>query len=337
MINRRICAGLALAVVFTSCTRLAVDSTPPDARVLWSPTGVDGWRPWPPAAWKENTPSLGDAPTTPLRTNGTYGDTIWITVEKDGYHRPLPQTAQLYAFRREHLSFDLVETAEARATRLAAEGLVSYQGQWVDPKAYNLVQVDGVWIGHDEAERLENEAKGLVLYNNEWMTPDKRDERERADMEAKGLVFFKDRWVSPEVRAEEQRLDALMDVIANSDHASLSLPRVVGRVDAPDARLEFINESTTDVRFVLSGPQTREIVILAQSKSDTAWSVLPGRYRIAAFSAADISHARTAFVAHPLAGGYHYQIVAENEFLDQGPESVEKYTIPLPPGILPEQ
>ncbi|MEE8106163.1 MAG: hypothetical protein V3T86_11570 [Planctomycetota bacterium] len=65
---------------------------------------------------------------------------------------------------------------------------------------------------HQRALKLDpnhggaNTALGRVQYNGEWMTPAERDKRsagdEEAAMRAKGLVRFEDRWVTPDDKAK---------------------------------------------------------------------------------------------------------------------------------------
>ncbi|MDK2972678.1 MAG: hypothetical protein PWP23_2433 [Candidatus Sumerlaeota bacterium] len=336
----------------TGCARLVVESTPPGATVLWSPSANDDdWRPWPPRAWDDTSYSTGVQ--TPLRASGRYGDAFWITVEKDGYFRPLPQPVQLYLFRNESLSFELKETPENYAARMRSEGLVLFQGEWVKPADKGLVEFNGEWYPAEEAEALAMQAKGLVNYKGQWLTPAKRDELFAADQAAAGLVLFKDRWVTPEVRDVETSIDERVATIAESDFIRLEAPRPVGRIDSSDSELQLVNSSSQTVRFLLSGPMSRSIIIEPYSMQQRVF-VLPGRYDLAAEvattgtqSIADAKRdqstlpgmiqreitQRPAYLRHPLAGGYKYILTYDaGSRFDYGPE--ETYTIPQP--VLPE-
>ncbi len=87
-----------------------------------------------------------------------------VTVEKDGFRRPLPKPVELYALRRETLKFDLSELPESVATRMRAEGKLLYEGNWVDPEQAGVVEFNGIVMKKDVAFRLEQIAKGLVEY-----------------------------------------------------------------------------------------------------------------------------------------------------------------------------
>src|SRR5688572_16042917 len=54
-----------------------------------------------------------------------------------------------------------------------------------------------------------NQALGNVLYKDEWMTPAERDRRQAADEESemlsKGLVRWNERWVTPDEKAQLER------------------------------------------------------------------------------------------------------------------------------------
>lgn len=275
----RLAVLLAVAAMAVSgCTsRLVVESDPAGGVVMWSPTGVDDWRPWPPRAWGE---PHDPAPLTPLRDSGRWSDVVWITVDKDGFHRPLPQVAQLYPMRSAHLDFQLIETPEAFAARMRAQGLILYRGEWVRPEEQGLVEFAGSWMTPEEAFAARQRAAGLVEYAGEWMTPAERDSRYATDQRAKGLELFKDRWVSPEVREKEERIDAEVAAIAAAGAEFLEPPRVIGRMDTSDAQVQLVNATSQDVRFLFSGPQSREVVA-ERYATVTQFHLLPGRYGMA--------------------------------------------------------
>lgn len=291
----------------SGCARLSVKSDPPDARILWSPDGQEDWRPWPPRTWGK-PPQPGEEKLTPYSTMGGYFDTVWITVEKDGYFRPLPQAAQLYTFRNETLRFELVETPTAFEARQRAAGLVPYRGQWVDPAAAGLAEYNGVWMPRDEAFRAEQRAKGLVEYQGNWLAPAEYETRVAADQTAKGLVSFKGRWMTPEAQAAEEALDTAAAALAERrDVAPLDAPRVIGRTDLPTAQVQLLNATGNAVRFLLSGPTTREITVPGYGSYGLAGSdrllLEPGRYRVAAIprtgSGAELSSDPDATPAEP--------------------------------------
>ncbi|MCB2153342.1 hypothetical protein KQI84_00520 [bacterium] len=314
---------LLIAIVsilpLTACTRLKVESTPPGATVLWSPDGLQDWRPWPPRVWSSQSTGKSQ---TPLSEYGRYGDSVWITVQKDGFYRPLPQLAQLYPARNEKLSFELVETPEALRERMMAQGLVYFGGEWVEPKSVGLVNYEGEWLPAAEAFAREQSAKGLVEYNGEWMTPQQRGEKFAADQRAKGLVLFKDRWVSTEVRDKEEALDSTVRDLAGQDTILLSPPKVIGRIDAETAQVQLLNATGHPVRFLVSGPMSREYLLSpydSYGMTGTGRITLPaGRYIVAAIpmpltstalqmpDEAPESELKPALSEQPLAGGFQY-------------------------------
>lgn len=269
-----------LAFTLSACaTTLRVDSEPEGATVLWSPDGTGDWRPWPPRAWG----SEPDEPyTTPFRSRGSYGDTVWITVEKDGYYRPLPKAVQLYSTRREAVEFELAETPAAYAARMQQSGFVLHRGEWVDPVEEGLEEVGGVWLGAEDAFAMRQRAQGLVEFEGEWLTPAEREERYAERQRARGLVEFKGRWVSPAARAEEQEIDRQVRELAQDETAPLPLepPRVVGRIDASDAQIQLVNSTSVPVRFLFSGPMSRSVVVAPYGTESTI-ILPPGRYSMA--------------------------------------------------------
>lgn len=317
-------AGLLLAA--TGCSHVTIESDPPGAAIYWSPNGVDDWRPWPPRAWSgEPVP----APLTPIRQSGSYSDTVWVTVEMDGYYRPLPQSVQIYPLRREKARFELEPTPEYAAARRRAEGFVRYRGEWVRPEDANLVEFQGAWMTEDEAFRLRQIAAGLVEYEGEWVTPEVRDTRFAEAQRARGLQLFKDRWMTPEAMAAETRIDEEVARIATSGPASLEAPKVVGRIDDPVSRVRLLNLTSGPVRFLVSGPTSREALLGPYEPQMADGLVLePGMYRVAAVPVArDASAATTAaqisddvraslaadlelpimYLEQPLAPGFQYQ------------------------------
>ena len=335
-------AGLA-ALLATGCTRLAVDSEPSGARVLWSRDGLTDWKPWPPTTWHDPVPAT-DGPTTPLRSTGFHQDTMWVTVEKDGYYRPLPQAVQLFRMRRESVNFELAERPEMVAARRLAEGYVLYEGEWVIPQERGLVEFEGRWLPQEEAFRLAQAAKGLVEHKGEWMTPAQRDERFAADQRAKGLVEFKGLWVAPEERDRMVAMDAEVEAIAAGEHRVMDLPRVVG-IQSPIVQADLLNATATPLRWLLSGPQTAEFTTPPYDSYRLAegnFLVLqPGRYRVAAIPGASTS-GRTAegellpgFAEVFMAEGFQYQFSYDGG-LGLGLGTLDEYEVnqtPLPADI----
>lgn len=270
-----------LALVLTGCTRISVVSDPPGAEVLWSRDGVS-FQPWPPAGFWLNDETGVE---TPFATTGKLGDAVFITVQKDGYMRPLPRAAQLYAWRNEKLEFKLNEDPEAYARRMEAEGMVLWKGRWVIPEEYGLEIYDDVVMTTEDAERRRNLEQGLVEYNGEWLTPAERNERFAADMKAEGRILFKDRWVTQEVADAEQDLDDLVASIKEAKFdEDLEAPKMVGTVDHSEAQLKLANASGMTVQFIFSGAMTRSYTLEPYSSLGAEGMrriiVPPGRYDI---------------------------------------------------------
>ncbi|MBI1292126.1 hypothetical protein GC173_12930 [bacterium] len=275
-------AGLALATA--GCTTLKVESNPPGARVLWSADGKSNWQPWPPRAWKANADV--DSTVTPLRAKGTFGDTVFVTVQKDGYWRPLPKPVELYFGRSSTLRFTLEELPEVRAARLRAEGYVLFRGDWIKPEEYGLVEYKGEILPRDEAFRREQLDKGLVLYNDVWMTAAEKDERFAADMAAKGLVEFKGRWIEAAEQTKEAAVDAEVAAIAKDKaYPDLPIPRVSGSSQRDKSQLQLSNSTGQLVRVLISGPRSLEIELppygSAGVKSGDPLVVPAGTYQFA--------------------------------------------------------
>lgn len=365
-------AGAALAA--TGCSRLEVVSEPQGAAVLWSADGLDNWQPWPPRAWSDESAS-GEAaaqrnasgPATPLKDTGVYGDTVWITVQKDGYFRPLPRAAQLYALRREKLVFDLRETPDAYAARRQAEGFVLWRGEWVKPEDHGLAQFADVWMTKEDAFEREQIAKGLVQHAGEWMTREQAAARFADEQRAKGLVEFKNRWIEPAAKMAEEAIDAELDTLAATDPKGLALPRVIGPVEGTVSQLQVLNSTSRGIRFVMSGPQSREFRIPPYSSvglsSEDRLRIEPGRYELAVMpqagleaEGAEASTARVApeeayetlYVEAVLAAGFQYLVNYDvesgfgegsvDEYKPQEPVlPIEPPTIEIPEIELPQE
>lgn len=277
--------GIAiLAAGVSGCASLSVQSDPPGATVLWSPDGVQPYKQWPPDSWQW---PLADRDTaTPFGTRGWFGETYFVTVELDGYRRPLPQIVQLYALRNEKLDFELTELPETVAQRMRDRGFLLYRGEWVDPEVANVVEYNGQVIPRELAFRLTQLEKGLVEYDGEWLTPEEAESREAAERLAAGFIRHKDRWVTPEVRESEERIDKLVaEIAASKSYPDLPAPKNVGTVNLPDAQVQIYNSTPQQAKFYFSGPVSREYVLDPfQSygvRAEERLILPPGRYDIA--------------------------------------------------------
>lgn len=247
-------AVLMLGVI--SCSRLAVKSNPPGARVLWSPDGVTPYQAWPP-----NSLALGGAGksgVTPFSSYGVVSDTFFITVEKDGYRRPRPKPVSLYSFRRETLDFELTELPETYAARMRAEGKLYYRDAWVIPEEVGVIEYEGVVMPKEKAFRLSQLAKGLVEYRGEWYSKEEAARRLSEDRIAEGFVPFKDRWVKPEVRDYEVAIDNEVKLVRTDKvYPDLPAPKVLGSSPVVDAQIQLYNSTGQKIRFLFSGPMSR--------------------------------------------------------------------------------
>jgi len=342
----RLGAVALVVAALASCTTIKVTSQPDGARVVWSPDGAEPWRDWPPRAFGGES-----APTTPFSDSGRYGDTVYVTVEKEGYRRPLPKIAQLYTFRRNKLEFVMDELPEALAERKKREGQVLYLGEWVDPAAKDLVVVDGRAMPRSEAERAEMLAKGLVPWEDRWVLPAERERLYGDKMTAEGKVLFKDRWVMPEVVELETAWDEKVSAVEESgEYLDLGAPKVLGRIDAPLAQLQIFNNSGQPSTVIFSGPTSRSIDL----EPYQSWGIQPGetmyvsggRYRVAMIRRAPRTNTtapessatrasrsvtpfsdRPAFTSQPLTAGFQYSFtIGTGEPLT--PESLADYEPP---------
>lgn len=275
------------ALLLSGCTTtLNVKSEPSGAQVLWSPTGVDDWRPWPPRTWNAvANPEEREPVITPYKDTASFSDTVWITVEKEGYYRPLPQVAQLYSLKHQKLEFALEETPELEKQRLLAQGFVPYKGNYVKPEELGLVEYNGVWMLKAEAELQQKRDAGLILYQEKWVTPAERDRLYAADQQALGFIEFKGRWVKPEVQAKELEVDKVVQQILAEPTRPLRTPRVVGSLDQDLAQLQVHNSSRFPIRVYLSGSRSDELILNAYETYGTAqgerFTLIPGEYQIA--------------------------------------------------------
>jgi hypothetical protein len=77
--------------------------------------------------------------------------------------------------------------AESVTAEMTAKGLVRYENEWVTP---------------DEKFRREQKAKGLVEYEGSWMTPEQVAEAEKKG--GSGLVFYNGKWMTPDEKMQAQ-------------------------------------------------------------------------------------------------------------------------------------
>lgn len=70
--------------------------------------------------------------------------------------------------------------------------------------AKGLVLYDGRWITPDEKFKLEQKAKGLELYDGQWMN--REQIAEAKDRAAQGLVLYDGKWMTPDQKKEAQGL-----------------------------------------------------------------------------------------------------------------------------------
>lgn len=280
--SRPLLAALIATTAFgmtTGCSRLVVESQPEGATILWSVDGSEPYRPWPPNSWEWRTTAgnrisqqdTGNAdvsaapttPATPLNATGVFGDTIFVTVEKDGYRRPLPKAVQLYSWRNERISFELEELPERIAERMMAEGFLLYRGEWVDPEVAGVEKYNGIVMPKEQAFRLRQLAAGLVEYEGEWMSPEDAEAAEERDMLAQGMVRLKGRWVSEEVYDMETSIDEKVASIREDKvYADLTPPRIMERTNLAAAEIQLTNSTGQQVEFLFSGPYSRSFTLL---------------------------------------------------------------------------
>lgn len=67
--------------------------------------------------------------------------------------------------------------------------------------AKGMILFNNKWVTKDEKYRLEQIAKGLVEYKGKWLS---KDEAFAAQQQDKGLVFYDDKWMTPEEKLAAQ-------------------------------------------------------------------------------------------------------------------------------------
>jgi len=303
------------------CSSLQVKSNPPGARVVWSHDGLEPFRPWPANSWEMD--STNGENQTPLSTVGMFGDTFFVTVEKEGYRRPLPKVVQLYPLKKEELEFELAELPDARTQRLRDQGLVYYEGEWVDPEEMGLVEYQAVIMTQEQAERQRRRDQGLVEYQGEWMPPQEAAERREQERAAAGMVQFKDRWVEPEVAEREGAIDERVETIAaQKAYQDLDPPRILERTGLPQARIRVLNVTEEKLEVLISGPISRQYE-LAPSEGIGAGESGPislpsGRYRIAMIPGETTDPQEIRYGSWPLPDGVVMEFQFQKEIDSDG-------------------
>jgi hypothetical protein len=291
---------LTWGLLGAGCARLAVESDPSGADVLWSPNGLSPWRAWPPQHWAIGEPDTGTTPTTPLRDSGPAGEYLFVTVDKPGYYRPRPRLAGLRRFRTVPLEFELKETPEHFADRQLAAGLVPYRGEWVAPEAFGLVEYQGEWM--PEAERVAriNREKGLVEFEGKWVTRETYESLYAERQRERGLVEYKSRWVTPSQRATEEAIDRAVKQVIESSPPEVVPPRVLGRIEGSLAQLGLISASPRATRWLVSGPVSRGIDLPpGGSVAPEDFRLIPGRYTLAIFELGETEGKGDTASVHP--------------------------------------
>ncbi|MDX2177709.1 MAG: hypothetical protein SF028_14700 [Candidatus Sumerlaeia bacterium] len=326
---RRFAAAAALAALALAqgCAKLSVRSEPAGAQLLWSPNGLEPFRPWPPTGdgREGNT-------ATPHSEFTTTRDVFFMTVEKEGYRRPLAKLVQLAPLRTARLSFDLEKLPEYEGGLPVRDGLVLYQGEWVDPAAAGLAVHEGRLLGIEQVRAKERLAQGLVEFEGRDVAPAERDRLWAERQRAEGRTLFKERWLLPEEIAAEEAVDRAAAEINTLDGlADLDAPRVLGRVESAFAQLQLFNNTALPVRVLLSGPSSRELRLEPFGSfgggPGEALYVVAGRYQVvylplendglpaapessatrsAAGAEGRTAGARTAITSQPLASGFRY-------------------------------
>ncbi|WP_372369384.1 hypothetical protein [Candidatus Uabimicrobium sp. HlEnr_7] len=76
-------------------------------------------------------------------------------------------------------------------------------------QAKGLVKYNDKWITSEEKHALEQKAKGLVKYNDKWVTS---EEKYALEQEAKGLILYNNKWITSEEKyALEQKAKGLIE------------------------------------------------------------------------------------------------------------------------------
>ncbi len=273
---------LLMGLLITGCSTITIQSTPPGGKILWSDSGYDNWQEWPPNGWT----IAGDTDQTPFKSIGIYRNAYFITVEQEGYIRPLPQVVQLYAFRNEDLKFELTETPETTARRMRESGFVYYQDEWVDPEVAGVVEYKGEVMPQEVAYTLQMRDKGFVLYEDEWVTPEEAERREVEDNVARGLVQFRGRWVTESQKEEEEKISELVQTFSETEEtAELPAPRIVGNIGLRAAQVQLNNSSQQRIQFYFDGPVSRFYELDPYTSlgvsTDSRLIIPEGRYDIA--------------------------------------------------------
>jgi len=289
----RILVVLALPAVLAGCAMVSVESTPPGAEVVCSPTGMPPWKPWPGGIPERKRLIHRVFHILHIKYNDTQKPTktpakrivraeryYFLRVHKDGYFPVKPAFVDVGPFRRQRFVFHLQPTPETFARLQRERGFVFYKGRWVKPQAEGLVEYKGKWMRPEEKFRLEQQAKGLVFYEAEgrWVTPAEKERLEAERMRAKGFVRFKGRWVSPQEAELERLIDRQAERFAASSKTLTLRVERIGPVFSPNPQLRVADLSGHPLELLLSGPQSHRVRV--EPYKSVAVQTLPGTYTL---------------------------------------------------------
>lgn len=314
--------ALFVAMTLAGCNgKVRIESDPAGATILYADSALGPWR-----VLGGSQPTL-----TPCWAQRASRSAFFIRLEKEGYHSTHPKLVESYLLSRESISFTLEKTPAQIEKEYLEQGLVRYDGKWVNPQEAGLVQYKDTWMTPEEKVAAEQKDKGLVLYNGEWVTAEQKQNAIAEEQAKKGLVPFKGRWGTQEEKEKEEKIDKIVEETFAMDHNSSDTVRLLGVIPQARPRVSLLNGSGQQVIFYLSGEESRSMPLNPYESRSV--DIPAGPYRIATVVVG--GGRRSSFWTIDFKPGNRYSILEQGETVEvesqptMSPEQIKrKYNIP---------
>jgi hypothetical protein len=262
--------GVAVMALAGGCAMIKVETDPPGARVEYSYNGLAPWQPWRGGQGKDLAPS---------RNIVWCGTSCFVRAEKEGYRPTPPKLIEAFMFDWETVRFDLVASPELEAMERRAQGLVLFEGQWVDPGQQGLVERDGKWMTPEENYTLEQQAAGLISFDGRWMTPAERESLFAEQQRAKGMTFYQGRWMKAADREKRIQIEEAIDTAMALQPMALPVKEAMPVPRAGVTELKLYNGTRSPIHAYFAGPVAFETYV--DPLGSASRTIPPGHYRIA--------------------------------------------------------
>jgi hypothetical protein len=231
--------------------------------------------------WKPWRPDgEGNAAITPSTALTFKKGFYFLRVHREGYYEPQPQLVELLPFKVTKVKMGLQETSSHFAERQTKKGLVLYKNEWVDPEKEGLVFYNDQWMTQQEFLAADLREKGLVFYRDRWMPPEEKQKLVLQEYSEKGLIQYKGRWIEKEEYNTQKNIDeTVAKITLTTGTFQIPQPKLVGSIRGEKAKMRLFNGTGYTINIFISGPDSQKISVEGY---DAGVALLgPGNYTIA--------------------------------------------------------